>query len=164
MTNPSKGNLRVWHIPQIPGKPIRISVRDLAEADLVMGTLAKYDEFQFDNNIKPDYSNAQGLEVFDGSEWTSWYSDDGGEFDKFVRKYRSMELELPRVPDGNTLSLLLQAYGDLVLLEKIDVRTALENQAPGTRPASIAFIAKWVKLVYAGYDESRLDAGEIALP
>ncbi len=33
--------------------------------------------FQLENNIKPDYSNANGLDVFEGGEWVTWYNEDG---------------------------------------------------------------------------------------
>ncbi|MEA7581151.1 hypothetical protein ONJ87_28130, partial [Salmonella enterica subsp. enterica serovar Anatum] len=33
----------------------------------VMDALADYDAFQYDNNIKPDYCNANGLEMWDES-------------------------------------------------------------------------------------------------
>ena len=38
-----------------------------------------YDLFQYENNIKPDYCNASGLEYFDEEEqeWCEWYDDDG---------------------------------------------------------------------------------------
>lgn len=76
----SEGQLRVWHIPQVPGKPFQIYVFSIKEAKSVLNILAIYDLFQLENNIKPDYSNAQGLEVFDGKEWSDWYSDiDGGD-------------------------------------------------------------------------------------
>ena len=41
-----------------------------------MDILADYDDFQFKNRIKPDYSNAQVLEIFEGGEWLSWAGDD----------------------------------------------------------------------------------------
>lgn len=43
-------------------------------------TLARYDRFQYERRIKPDYSNASGLEVFDPSDpegWSEWHSDVG---------------------------------------------------------------------------------------
>ena len=60
-----KGNLRVWWIPQVPMKPFEKSVRTLREARLLLDTLANYDQFQLDNNIKPDYSNMGGLMQFE---------------------------------------------------------------------------------------------------
>lgn len=71
------GDLRVWHVPQVPGKPFHISVPSVAVAKLVTNILAEYDLFQFENNIKPDYSNASGLEVFErdgkASRWCEWH-------------------------------------------------------------------------------------------
>ena len=46
-----------------------------------MDVLADYDKFQFENNIKPDYSNAGGLEIFENGEWPDWYDEATGEDD-----------------------------------------------------------------------------------
>ena len=55
---PKAGDLRVWWIPQVPMKAFHVPVADLAEAKLVIDTLAKYDLFQLENKIKPDFCNA----------------------------------------------------------------------------------------------------------
>lgn len=71
MTNKyKKGNLRVWWIPQVSGKPFLVPIETFKEGARIMDILANYDIFQFDNNIKPDYSNTGGIEAFDGKEWT----------------------------------------------------------------------------------------------
>jgi hypothetical protein len=80
MNKPSEGDLRVWWIPQVPGNPFHVPVKTVREASVVLETLTYYDLFQFGNNIKPDYSNAGGLEVFEKSEWTEWYDEESGEF------------------------------------------------------------------------------------
>jgi hypothetical protein len=82
-----QGDLRVWWIPQIPGKPFHVEVVNLAEAKKIMEVLANYDIFQFENRIKPDYSNVGGLECFrqhgapvpadDLPDWCEWESEDG---------------------------------------------------------------------------------------
>lgn len=72
-----KGDLRVWWIPQVPGEPFRVPVQGFVEAWLVLTTLADYDNFQFENKIKPDFSNAGGLEEFDGKEWQEWEDNSG---------------------------------------------------------------------------------------
>lgn len=74
-----EGALRVWHIPQVPMEPFHVSVLSVREAKLILDALARYDIFQFEKNIKPDYCNAAGLEVFDGGEWTEWYDEESGE-------------------------------------------------------------------------------------
>ena len=88
------GDLRVWWIPQVPMKSFNVPVANLVEARLLMNVLAEYDAFQFDNNIKPDYSNAGGLSVFDTTDkhdgpdgsWVDWYSEDGDEIDNYTIK------------------------------------------------------------------------------
>jgi hypothetical protein len=70
-------HLRVWWIPQVPGKPFQVAVHNLVEAKLVLDTLARYDNFQYEHHIKPDYCNAGGLQEEDPElGWTDWYPDD----------------------------------------------------------------------------------------
>lgn len=78
----SKYTLRVWWIPQVPGKPFHAEVASLREAKRLMDTLANYDAFQFKNNIKPDYCNVGGLQVFEDGEWLDWESEDGRNIDE----------------------------------------------------------------------------------
>lgn len=79
-----KGAMRVWHIPQIPGKAFHVSVGNPEEAKKILDVLAYYDLFQFENRIKPDYCNAAGLEVFEDGEWCEWYSEDGESIDEYL--------------------------------------------------------------------------------
>lgn len=74
MTNqtPSEGALKVWHIPQVPGKSFDVSVDSIAEARKVLEVLAEYDLFQYRNNIKPDYANAQGIAIVEDGAWTDY--------------------------------------------------------------------------------------------
>lgn len=82
MTTPSSpdtkdGALRVWWIPQIPMPPFHVAVNTAEQAEFVLCVLAKYDLFQFENHVKPGYSNAGGLEVFVNGEWEEWESEYG---------------------------------------------------------------------------------------
>lgn len=72
-------NLRVWHIPQVPMKAFHVDVETVEESIKVLNILADYDLFQYENRVKPDYCNAQGLEEFDEQEkkWYEWCSKDG---------------------------------------------------------------------------------------
>lgn len=79
---PREGDLQVWHIPQVPGKSFEVAVSTPQEGKRVMEILAAYDLFQLHHYIKPDYSNAQGLNVFEDSEWISWYDEDGNDIDE----------------------------------------------------------------------------------
>ena len=76
-----KGALRIWHIPQVPMKGFRVDVDSPSEAKKILNVLADYDIFQYENRIKPDYSNASGLEEFDGKEWTDWMDEFGDDID-----------------------------------------------------------------------------------
>jgi len=79
-----KNKLRVWWIPQIPMQPFYVEVQTLQEAHLLLETLAMYDAFQFENKVKPDYSNAGGLQVFENDEWSDWYDEEtGDDFDEY---------------------------------------------------------------------------------
>ncbi len=62
--------------------PFNVEVPDVKTGVLLMDTLAKYDQFQFENNVKPDYSNAGGLEMLDDDgEWSDWFDEETGEED-----------------------------------------------------------------------------------
>ena len=79
--------LRIWWIPQIPMSNVFTSeVSSVIEGAKMLRMLAAYDVYQLNNHIKPDFSNAGGLEQFDEDEqdWTSWDIEDswGEYFDK----------------------------------------------------------------------------------
>ena len=82
---PKVGDLRVWWIPQVPGKAFHVPVSDIEQGVFIMKILAEYDLFQYDNRIKPDYCNTGGIQVYvedDGEEnpgWVDWYDEETGE-------------------------------------------------------------------------------------
>ncbi|HDR9087164.1 TPA: hypothetical protein QDB10_003077 [Burkholderia vietnamiensis] len=78
--------LKVWWIPQVPMKAFEVPVSSIEEAKKILTVLAKYDLFQFENNVKPDYCNAGGLNVFEDGEWTTWYDDEGRDIDDLIRE------------------------------------------------------------------------------
>ena len=72
--------LRVWHCCQVGSVGnFYVPVSSIEEAWKILNTLWDYDIFQYENNIKPDYTNTSGLEYFDESEkvWTEWEDEDG---------------------------------------------------------------------------------------
>lgn len=80
--------LQVWWIPQIPMKSFTVDVKSVEEGVKIMHVLAEYDKFQFENGVKPDYSNAGGIDQWsencDGEGnpgWESWYDEETGEDD-----------------------------------------------------------------------------------
>jgi hypothetical protein len=91
----SLGDLRVWWIPQVPGTPFYVNVNNEKEAQLILDTLAEYDKFQFQHKIKPNYTNAGGLERYepgedgDRSEWVTWYEEGTGlDFDDYCENLK----------------------------------------------------------------------------
>jgi len=81
--------LRVWWIPQVPMKPFLVDVESVEEGVKIMNVLARYDMFQFNNKIKPDYCNNGGLLMLDEEgEWCDWYDDETGEDnpEEFLRR------------------------------------------------------------------------------
>ncbi|WP_197247582.1 hypothetical protein [Brevibacillus laterosporus] len=50
------------------------------QAGLIYNTLADYDLFQYDNNIKPDYANATVVEFWNKEEqdWLEWSDEETG--------------------------------------------------------------------------------------
>ncbi|KKM20794.1 hypothetical protein LCGC14_1641930 [marine sediment metagenome] len=67
-----EGDLRVWHIPQVPMKAFYVEVKSIEEAIKILNVLANYDDFEFINKVKPDYSNVQGLERWENGGWIEW--------------------------------------------------------------------------------------------
>jgi len=83
-----EGSLMVWHIPQVPGPSFYFPVTNTREAISILRCLALYDSFQFENNIKPDYSNASGLLVYERGEWVDWIDPFTGEtLDETIWRY-----------------------------------------------------------------------------
>ena len=70
-----KNKLRVWWMPQIPMKPFYVPVNSVEEGKKVLDMLAAYDLFQLQNNVKPDFCNTGGLQIWDEEEndWCDWY-------------------------------------------------------------------------------------------
>lgn len=83
---PQQGDLRVWWIPQIPGRPFEWPVKDVIHAALLLDALAAYDDFQFAERVKGDYCNEGGLQIFDQGKWVDWEDDECDDFDNWRRK------------------------------------------------------------------------------
>jgi len=80
-----EGDLRVWHIPQVPMQAFYVPVKNIEEAKKILIVLADYDIFQFENKVKPDYSNAAGLQEFQGGDWTEYCNQDGDDIYQIMR-------------------------------------------------------------------------------
>lgn len=92
--------LRVWHIPQVPMEPFYVEVSSVEEGARMINALADYDLFQFEKNIKPDYCNMNGLEMWDenlseedmrdmelSDKWVEWYDDEHEDIREYVNNF-----------------------------------------------------------------------------
>lgn len=94
---PKVKNYRVWHIPQVPGRAFVIDCDTRDEAQRMLDVLAMYDLFQYENNIKPDYSNAGGVMEWDDADqsYSDVYEDEADlpDSDSFLRELRDANLK-----------------------------------------------------------------------
>lgn len=68
-----KAKLRVYWIPALGmNDQFHVEVNTFSEAQLLLSSLADYDLFLNLHNMKPEYSNTGGLEIFEGNEWVEW--------------------------------------------------------------------------------------------
>lgn len=75
----AENTLKVWYIPQVGAvnKPYEVIVPNIATAKIVMDSLTGLSNYEFENEIKPDYADAIGLSRYedDGTgnlEWIDW--------------------------------------------------------------------------------------------
>lgn len=81
--------MKLWWIPQVPMKAFEVEIDSLEQGVKLLDVLANYDLFQFENNVKPDYSNAGGISMFEDGEWVDWYDEETGIDDprEFLEEY-----------------------------------------------------------------------------
>jgi hypothetical protein len=62
---------KVWYTPQIPMKAFEVEKPTLVEAQAALDMLIDFSLFEFENKIKPDYSDACGVTEWDedAQEW-----------------------------------------------------------------------------------------------
>jgi hypothetical protein len=78
-----RAEFRVWWVPQVPMEAFYHPVPDLKTGKLLDCALGRYDLFQFEQGVKPDYANAGGVEwrhpEVTAGEWES-IEDDEAEY------------------------------------------------------------------------------------
>lgn len=74
---------QVWWIPQLPMRPFEFPVPSMDAGFMLCEALAKYDLFQFENRVKPDYCNAGGVQ-WKHCELTKgqWWDIEDDEYEK----------------------------------------------------------------------------------
>lgn len=85
-----KEKLRVWWIPQVGlSDTFYIPVKSVEEGKKVMDILVAYDAFQLQNNIKPDYCNTGGLQVYNPevADYEDWYLETEDDYFDNINDY-----------------------------------------------------------------------------
>lgn len=85
-TAPAIGDLRIWHVCQVGRvKAFHVPVSSVDNAKQLIVALWDYDKFQYDNNVKPDYANMSGLEIYEEDNglgtpgWCEWCDEETGD-------------------------------------------------------------------------------------
>lgn len=78
---PNPGDLRIWYIPQVPMKAFYRDISSLEEGRNLLNTIYDVALFEYYNKVKPDYSNAGGIERWEedgegGYAWSEVDDDD----------------------------------------------------------------------------------------
>lgn len=82
--------MRVWWIPQVGvDATFRVPVHSVEEAKKIMDVLGFYDCLLMNNDLRGDYCNCGGLEIWDEevNDWTDWYYDDAENYYDDVDEY-----------------------------------------------------------------------------
>jgi len=61
---------KMWYIPQVPMKPFEVECETAEQAQDALDLITNFSIFEFENRVKPDYSDAGGVMV-----WESAYED-----------------------------------------------------------------------------------------
>lgn len=67
---------RAWYIPQVPMAAFEFPTETRAEATLVLDAITKFSMFEFEKRVKPDYSDAGGVQELIDGEWEDVEEDD----------------------------------------------------------------------------------------
>jgi hypothetical protein len=65
----TEGDLKVVYIPQVPMAPYEVPVKTLEEARIVLDAVVGLSMFEYEHNVKPDYSDYAGVVRFEDGEW-----------------------------------------------------------------------------------------------
>lgn len=60
---------RISYIPQVPMAPFEREYDDFETAKAVLNAVIDFSIFEFENRVKPDYSDAAFFEVLVDGEW-----------------------------------------------------------------------------------------------
>lgn len=76
--------LRIAYIPQVPGQSFYKEVASVKQALLIGKTLVDFSLFEYEQRVKPDYTDFIDLEQFNDGEWDTWYNDEWEDFSELL--------------------------------------------------------------------------------
>lgn len=81
--------LRVWWVSQIGTDAMYIPVESVKEGKKVIDLLSYFDCFQYNQHIRPDYSNTGGLEMYEEGtgEWVDWMYETEDDYCEDIDEY-----------------------------------------------------------------------------
>ena len=112
----NKQKLRVWWVSQIGTDAMYIPVKSIKEGKKTIDLLSYFDCFQYNQHIRPDYSNTGGLEMYDEElkEWVDWCYETDDEYcediDEYCEEYLSEEDKNELTEYENTLRSQVRFY------------------------------------------------------
>lgn len=59
---------KIWYIPQVPMPAFEREYGDFETAKEVLNAIINFSIFEFDNNVKPDYSDVAGISFWEEAE------------------------------------------------------------------------------------------------
>ncbi len=79
---PAYGDLRIWYVPQAPMDSYTQPVDSIEEGFKILDAIYQVALFEFENRLKPDYSNAGGVSRYEtnGEGGFDWYDVDEDEW------------------------------------------------------------------------------------
>ena len=85
-----QGDLKVWWSCDFTLPPFEHPVASFDEAVKILNVLAKYDFYVHEQvYLNPEFTNACGLFVFDGTNWVEWEGEDGKDINAWARERRA---------------------------------------------------------------------------
>ena len=64
----SIAKFKVWYVPQVSMKAFEVECETAEQAQEALDLITNFSNFEFENNVKPDYSDAGGVVEWDETE------------------------------------------------------------------------------------------------
>lgn len=147
---------KAWYIPQVPMKAFEVERGTAVEAQAALDLITAFSIFEFENKVKPDYSDTGGVAEWDETE-QEWIDHDP-----------EVEPQPPSEPDAQETRLTM--WADVILdatgtfaISDVNARKVMDL-ADAENEALTAEIAYWnleAMHLSAGWDEALDDHDQL---